>query len=469
MIILLYCSAWKDREAALEQCLKQQQFLRACEQAEDWMSMRESTLADDVDGNKVDALIKKHEDFNRAINMQEAKIKVLENTADALLAEGHYDAAGIEAKKEDMLARWTNLKDAMIENRSKLGDVQTLQAFLRDADEMEIWMNEKLQATMDDSYKDPTINVQAKHQKHQAFQAELAANAERLQVILGAGQRLIDKGQCKGQENAVEERLAKIADQWDNLIKKAEEKSDKLKEANRQAAYNAGIKDMEFWLGEVEATLTSPDYGKDSASVDSLLSKHQVLITDIEAHEDRISDLNVRADDFLLGSSPGVASPGTGIAVDADTIKERKKWINERYEKIRALSENRAITLGKAKCLHDFYRNIDDEEAWIREKRILVSSEDYGRDLISVRNLRKKHKRLETEIAAHDPTVQQVVQQGKELMNNAELADPAEIQKRIDVSFNDNFAVCIYSSFHCHAFLFVASWAILGRVAKFDG
>lgn len=69
----------------------------------------------------------------------------------------------------------------MIDNRSKLGDVQTLQAFIRDADEMEIWVSEKLQSTMDESYKEPT-NVQAKHQKHQAFEAELAANADRLQV-----------------------------------------------------------------------------------------------------------------------------------------------------------------------------------------------------------------------------------------------------------------------------------------------
>ncbi|BHF71927.1 hypothetical protein SprV_0401498800 [Sparganum proliferum] len=414
--------SWKAREKALEQCLKQQQFLRDCEQAEDWMSMREATLVgDDVDSNKVDALIKKHEDFNRAINIQESKIKALNNAADALIKEGHYDADGIDKKRNDVLTRWANLKDAMIENRSKLGDVQTLQAFLRDADEMEIWISEKLQATTDDSYKDPTINVQAKHQKHQAFQAELAANAERLQAILGAGQRLIEKGQCKGQEDAVEARLAKIADQWDNLIKKAEEKSDKLKEANRQAAYNAGIKDIEFWLGEVEASLASPDYGKDSASVESLLSKHQVLETDIQAHQDRIVELNARADEFLQSG-----------ALDADTIRERKKMINERYEKIRALTENRAITLGKAKGLHDFYRNIDDEESWIREKKILVGSEDYGRDLISVRNLRKKHKRLETEIAAHDPTIQQVIQQGKDLMTSTELADPAEIQKRID-------------------------------------
>ncbi|TPP57241.1 Spectrin alpha chain non-erythrocytic [Fasciola gigantica] len=413
---------WLKRQKTLEQCLEEQLFLRDCEQAEDWMAIRETSLVgDDVDGNKVDALIKKHEDFNRAINLQEAKIQSLTTGASKLLETDHYDSDAIREKLTDVLDRWSHLKDAMIENRSKLRDVQTFQAFIRDADEMELWITKKMQMTMDESYKDPKINVQAKHQKHQAFEAELAANAERLQGIIGAGQRLIQNEQCKGQEDIVQERIEKLADQWDHLVNRSKEKSEKLQEANRQAQYDAGIKDIEFWLGEMETSLASPDYGKDSASVDSLLSKHQVIVTDIQAHEDRIKELDARADEFIRS--------GAG---DAETILERKKMINERYEKIRAQSENRAVTLGKAKRLHDFYRNMDDEETWIREKKIIVSSEDYGRDLIGVRNLHKKHQRIEAEVAAHAPAIQQVLQQGEELTVGTLLTDPEVVRQRME-------------------------------------
>lgn len=41
-----------------------------------------------------------------------------------------------------------------------------------------------------------------------------------------------------------------------------------------------------------------------------------------------------------------------------------------------------------------------------REKKLLVGSDDYGRDLTGVQNLRKKHKRLEAELAAHEPAIQ---------------------------------------------------------------
>lgn len=51
--------------------------------------------------------------------------------------------------------------------------------------------------------QDPA-NIQSKHQKHQAFEAELAANADRIQSVLAMGQNLIDKHQCAGSEEAVQ-------------------------------------------------------------------------------------------------------------------------------------------------------------------------------------------------------------------------------------------------------------------------
>ena len=62
---------------------------------------------------------------------------------------------------------------------------------------------------------------------------------------------LIDQRQCAGSEPAVQARLESLASQWETLVAKSAEKSEKLKEASRQQTYNAGVKDVEFWLGEV--------------------------------------------------------------------------------------------------------------------------------------------------------------------------------------------------------------------------
>lgn len=52
-------------------------------------------------------------------------------------------------------------------------------------------------------------------------------------------------------------RLAALADQWQFLVQKSAEKSQKLKEANKQQNFNTGIKDFDFWLSEVMAGFPS--------------------------------------------------------------------------------------------------------------------------------------------------------------------------------------------------------------------
>uniref|UniRef100_A0A8C4M5H5 Spectrin alpha chain, non-erythrocytic 1 n=1 Tax=Equus asinus asinus TaxID=83772 RepID=A0A8C4M5H5_EQUAS len=381
--------AWVQRRMMLDQCLELQLFHRDCEQAENWMAAREAFLNTEDKGDSLDsveALIKKHEDFDKAINVQVRPLDV------HIWSRFHF-------------LRWRRLKAQMIEKRSKLGESQTLQQFSRDVDEIEAWISEKLQTASDESYKDPT-NIQSKHQKHQAFEAELHANADRIRGVIDMGNSLIERGACAGSEDAV-----KV---WSTT-----EKSQKLKEANKQQNFNTGIKDFDFWLSEVEALLASEDYGKDLASVNNLLKKHQLLEADISAHEDRLKDLNSQADSLMTSS-----------AFDTSQVKDKRDTINGRFQKIKSMAASRRAKLNESHRLHQFFRDMDDEESWIKEKKLLVSSEDYGRDLTGVQNLRKKHKRLEAELAAHEPAIQGVLDTGKKLSDDNTIGKE-EIQQRL--------------------------------------
>lgn len=111
----------------------------------------------------------------------------------------------------------------MVAWRHKLGQSQSLQQFKREADEVEVWMGEKMQTATDDSYKDPTnlpvsrqlivysdifgitsslsqistfsilmvtmlSPLKGKLQKHQAFEAEVVANKDRIFSTITMGQ-----------------------------------------------------------------------------------------------------------------------------------------------------------------------------------------------------------------------------------------------------------------------------------------
>ena len=70
-------------------------------------------------------------------------------------------AEDIQERREQVLRRYLDFKEAARVKREKLEDSRRFQYFRRDADELESWIYEKLQAASDESYKDPT-NLQVK-------------------------------------------------------------------------------------------------------------------------------------------------------------------------------------------------------------------------------------------------------------------------------------------------------------------
>jgi len=248
---------------------------------------------------------------------------------------------------------------------------------------------------------------------------EIKANEDRIKSVLAMGENLIDRNQCAGSEDAVKQRLESISSQKEVLWIKTSEKSMKLKEANRQRTFIAAVKDLDFWLGEVESLLNTDDVGKDLASVLNLMKKHQLVDADIESHKDRMDDMNDQATSLIQSEQ-----------FDNEDIDGKRMSINDRYQNVLVLAEDRHSRLKEAITLHQFFRDIADEESWIKEKKLLVGSDDYGRDLTGVQNLKKKHKRLESELASHQPTINSVQEAGQHLISVSQFGGQ-EIEERL--------------------------------------
>lgn len=81
--------------------------------------------------------------------MDSAGAKVLETAED------------IQERRQQVLDRYRRFKDLSIMRRQKLEDSYRFQFFRRDADELEKWIQEKLQIASDENYKDPS-NLQVR-------------------------------------------------------------------------------------------------------------------------------------------------------------------------------------------------------------------------------------------------------------------------------------------------------------------
>ena len=73
MDAFIFPRAWLNRKELLDQCHALQYFNHEAEQAESWMAKREAFLSSEDVGSSLDAveaLIKKHEDFDKSLQAQ---------------------------------------------------------------------------------------------------------------------------------------------------------------------------------------------------------------------------------------------------------------------------------------------------------------------------------------------------------------------------------------------------------------
>lgn len=113
--------------------------------------------------------------------------------------------------------------------------------------------------------------------------------------------------------------------------------------------------------------MASEDFGRDLNSVLNLQKKHNILEADFLTHQDRIENLAMQSEKF---DSEG--------HFDAEAIKKRQAEVAERYEALKAPIQERRKMLGEAYNLHQFFRDVEDEEDWIREKDNIASSTNIG-------------------------------------------------------------------------------------------
>ncbi|XP_071033294.1 spectrin alpha chain [Parasteatoda tepidariorum] len=412
-------SLWEERRILYEQCMDLQLFYRDTEQADTWMAKQEAFLVNEDLGDSLDsveALIKKHEDFEKSLAAQEEKIKALDEFATKLIEGQHYAADDVAQRRAALLERRSALMEKSDIRRAMLEDSYRLQQFERDCDETKGWISEKLKTATDESYLDPT-NVNGKVQKHQNFEQELNANKSRIDEIASTGQELMEANHYASSR--ISERMMEILDLWKSLVEATERKGSKLNEAAAQQQFNRGIEDIEIWLSEVEGQLLSEDYGKDLTSVQNLIKKHALLEADIASHQDRIDGVIIQATNFVERGH-----------FDAVSIQNKQVALVERYNALQKPITTRRQRLQDSLRVQQLYRDIEDEEAWIREKEPIAASTNRGRDLIGVQNLIKKHQAMLAEINNHENRVRSVCQCGDEMVQEGHFASN-DIQKRL--------------------------------------
>ena len=149
-----------------------------------------------------------------------------------------------------------------------------------------------------------------------------------------------------------------------------------------------------------------------------MIKKVHDIESDILARKERIEGVRNQATQF----------EDEGHFDRQNLIQNQQALVN-RYENLFRPIQDRKRKLEDALKLQQLVRDIEDEEAWVREKEPIILTQNYGRDLIGVQNLVKKHQALMIELATHEPRIRKTCNEGEDMIQREHYA-ANEIKKR---------------------------------------
>uniref|UniRef100_A0AAR5QGN6 Spectrin beta chain, non-erythrocytic 2 n=2 Tax=Dendroctonus ponderosae TaxID=77166 RepID=A0AAR5QGN6_DENPD len=270
---------WDNRQHLLSQSLSLQLLERDARQAEVILNQQEHTLSKDETPTTLEQaenLLKRHEAFLATMEANDDKINSVVEFSRRLCDEGHFATDKIGKRADNLDERRLANKEKAQALFERLRDLLELHQYLRDCDELGEWIQEKHITAQDETYRSAKT-VHSKWTRHQAFEAEIGANKERLLNLQRAGEELAKEK--PEYATAISPKIEELADQFDVLEQTTKEKGERLFDANREVLIHQTCDDIDSWMNELEKQIESDDTGSDLASVNILMQKQQMIET----------------------------------------------------------------------------------------------------------------------------------------------------------------------------------------------
>lgn len=193
-------------------------------------------------------MIKRHEAFMTTMDANDEKINSVVQFAARLVDDGHFAADKVKRKAESINERRNVNRDKAQQLMDKLRDQQQLQLFLQDCEELGEWIQEKHIVAQDETYRSAKT-VHSKWTRHQAFEAEIASNKDRLQQLQAAADELVQ--QKPELTEIIRPKVAELGDQFQELETTTHDKGERLFDANREVLIHQTCDDIDSWMNEL--------------------------------------------------------------------------------------------------------------------------------------------------------------------------------------------------------------------------
>lgn len=210
-----------------------------------------------------------------------------------------------------------------------------------------------------------------------------------------------------------------ILQRYQSLHEPVQIRRDNLEDALLLYQFLRDVEDELTWIQEKHPIAASTDLGTSLSAVQALQKKHQALEAEMQSHEPVIGTVMSRGHQMVKSGHFAVQQVETSLQTLQSHLTTLKDDASVRRLRLLDAVESQM-----------FYTEADEAEAWIRERRPLLSTSDLGKDEDSVTALLKKLDALQRDISSFHTNMGRLTKLSSGLTERGHF-DTANIHKKM--------------------------------------
>ncbi|GFS59412.1 spectrin beta chain, non-erythrocytic 5 [Trichonephila inaurata madagascariensis] len=343
--------------------------------------------------------------FQKKLQALETEIASREPLISSVVERGQRLNNDASAIKEDHLEeRFQYLKDTISLRRLRLADALEAQKYYFEATQAEMWMKEKLSQVVGADAERVIYSVQAVQKKLSAVEAATDGFRQTIHMLQELSCSLIERGHYDAQ--TIQKKQEEVNDLYEELRQNTLKKSAIFREKEDYFVFERDVKSIISQLKTMSSVSTSTDHGRDVEHVEELLQKFEVFGNRLRNYENSILTLQDRGNTLIQEGH-----------TEAENVEDLLNDLQTTWIKVKESADSRRQVLEQEKSVHAFYKSVDETISWIYEKDVALSSDDYGKDLESIKSLLRHHDTLEGDLKAIEEQVQAISEEAVVLSN----------------------------------------------------
>ncbi|XP_078515770.1 spectrin beta chain, non-erythrocytic 5 isoform X2 [Lissotriton helveticus] len=374
----------EQRRVDLERACRLHLFLTKVRDYCSWAAemMREMKAEETIrDVSNSSQQLKGHQELRMQIEAQEDTYNQLVERGKSLLQEEKTSTTQVLEKLQGLSEENNSLYHQWGVKKEWLERVYLEQIFYRDADNMEKILNSQEISLKSSDLANSVDEVERSIKKHEAFEKLLGSQDEKMVSLQDQAARLQSKEDRNRENMQIKQKLNSLLERRTRIKELSCTRRKELDVSRLLALFNQNVAEVEDWIQERMQQLedTAQQGFSDLQGKLKVLQKHQVFEAEILAHEKTITDVTEKGESLISQRHPKTAD-----------ISRKSRILQEHWEKLKRAVATRGKMLEDSRDFLEFLQKVDQIEAWIREKEVMITVGDVGEDYEHCQQLIKK-------------------------------------------------------------------------------